>query len=78
MPDRIHPPSYEPEPDPEQTPVPWRYLLNPCDIDRFPWLAPIGDFFAFFGSDCRCCSGARVLFAAAAAGLTGFLIGAYT
>ena len=54
-----------------------RHRLNPCDIDRYPALAPIGDalhglYQAFtWGTDCTCCLGARVLALALAAGTFG-------
>ena len=54
-----------------------RYLLSPCDVERLPALAPIGDalhglYQAFiWGTDCTCCLGARVLALALAAGTFG-------
>ena len=54
-----------------------RYLLSPCDVERLPALAPIGDalhglYQAFtWGTDCTCCLGARVLALALAAGAFG-------
>ena len=58
--------------DPDQEPTPFKYKINPCDYERYKVLAPIGDFVALFGSDCKCCSGARVL----AAAIIGFVLGA--
>jgi hypothetical protein len=37
----------------------WRY--NPCDAWAADWLKPVGKFLTALGSECRCCSGARVL-----------------
>lgn len=57
---------------PSSEPTPLKYKINPCDYERYKFLAPIGDFVAWFGSDCKCCSGARVLGAA----IIGFVLGA--
>lgn len=44
-----------------------RYRLNPCDIDRDPKLARIGDALAWVwekftaGTDCPCCLGTRLV-----------------
>ena len=50
------------------------YKINPCDVDSFPKLQPLGKFFALFcyGTDCRCCLGFRTL----AALLFGIALGA--
>lgn len=43
-----------------------RYNFNPCDLERFRVLAPIGDAAAALylrltaGTDCPCCLGMRV------------------
>lgn len=50
-----------------------QHLLNPCDIDRLPVLAPIGDLAAKLVTHCPCCNGFRIIFAFAA----GFAIGVY-
>ena len=45
--------------------VRWVMRFNWCDIDRFPCLAPIGDFFARLWrvytafTDCPCCLAVR-------------------
>ena len=63
-------------PSPSPSPL-LRHRLNPCDIDRYPALAPLGDalhglYQAFtWGTDCTCCLGARVLALALAAGTFG-------
>jgi len=36
---------------------------NPCDMDSHPKLKPLGRAFASLAVDCRCCSGARTMFA---------------
>lgn len=44
----------------------WYHQINPCDIDRFNFLAPLGDALAAlwdtftFGTDCACCLGTRL------------------
>jgi hypothetical protein len=43
------------------------YQINPCDMDRFKFLAPIGDALAAIyegfnaGTECVCCRGARLV-----------------
>jgi hypothetical protein len=37
------------------------YRANPCDYMAHDWLKPVGKFLTALGSECRCCSGARVL-----------------
>lgn len=66
--------------------IPLKYLLNFCDIDRLPVLAPIGDALAalfdrFFREpthDCPCCMAVRVLllstFTLAVGIVVGFLL----
>lgn len=58
-------PTYTPSPD---TGAKLYHKVNPCDIDRFWPLAPIGDAahliwsgFAY-GTDCTCCLGFRLIF----------------
>lgn len=41
------------------------YRLNPCDVGAHPALQPLGRALAAIGSLCPCCSGARVIAAAA-------------
>ena len=41
------------------------YRLNPCDVDAFPVLRPLGRALSAIGGLCPCCSGGRVLAAAA-------------
>lgn len=49
------------------TPAKWYQIANPCDIDRHPALAPIGDAFYrlwrgfAYGTECQCCLGARLV-----------------
>lgn len=49
----------------------WYYLINPCDMDRYKGLAPIGDalakIFQWFtaGTECQCCLGTRIVLLAA-------------
>lgn len=42
------------------------YKLNPCDRDCFAPLKPIGRALAYFTTHCPCCTGTRILLAAAA------------
>lgn len=49
-----------------------RHQLNPCDIDRYAVLAPVGDLIAKLATECPCCNGLRILTALA----IGFLLGA--
>lgn len=56
-----------------------KYKLNPCDMDRYPVLAPLGDVFAsvtkLFTVECNCCTGARILVGIAASfALGGWLL----
>lgn len=37
------------------------HRLNPCDIARFPCLAPLGDAVARLIPDCPCCAGFRLI-----------------
>lgn len=41
------------------------HKLNPCDCDAHPVLRPLGRALATFGAYCACCSGVRVIAAAA-------------
>ena len=41
------------------------YKANPCDVGGHRCIASLGKAFAALAVDCRCCSGARVLAAAA-------------
>lgn len=49
----------------------YRHCLNPCDLERLRFLAPVGDLLAAFyqrltdGTDCPCCLGARIVAVAA-------------
>lgn len=60
--------------------VPLRYRLNPCDIDRDPRLARLGDWLADYFDihfrnpthDCPCCMAVRVLLLAALSAGGGF------
>lgn len=52
----------------------WWHRMNPCDIDAYKWLSRVQSVFEFFGTDCRCCSGARVLAALLVGLATGFFI----
>lgn len=62
---------------------PLRYLLNACDIDRHPSLAPIGDWLADFFErrfripthDCPCCMAVRILLLTLAGTAAGFIAG---
>lgn len=44
-----------------------RHKVNPCDIDRYSGLAPLGDALHALwkgftlGTDCTCCLGARLV-----------------
>lgn len=61
-----------------------KHRLNPCDIDRLPWLEPIGDELAYLFDvtmrkpthDCPCCMAVRIIILAAAAFAVGYLSGA--
>jgi len=52
-----------------------RHKLNPCDIDRYPVLAPVGDLLAYLASECPCCNTLRVFFALAVAFPLGVIVG---
>lgn len=59
---------HEPNLDPHDTDdwaksEPLHLRLNPCDIARFPVLAPLGDALALLAPECKCCAGTRVLIA---------------
>lgn len=41
------------------------FRLNPCDIARYDWLAPIGDAVAKLTPACACCAGFRMIAALA-------------
>lgn len=62
---------------PENRDVPFKYRINPCDIDHYAALAPVQRFFEFFskGTDCKCCLGARVFFALVVGIVLGFAVG---
>ena len=57
-----------------------RHKLNPCDIDRYPVLAPLGDMLAAsfklltYGTDCPCCLAVRVALLAAASFTLGAVL----
>ena len=40
------------------------HKANPCDLGGARWLRPFGRALRHLGSECGCCSGARVLFVA--------------
>lgn len=50
------------------------YRLNPCDLGCARWLRPFGRAAKHFGSDCRCCSGSRVLAVALLAAIAPVVI----
>lgn len=50
------------------------FKVNPCDIDRMPFLAPVGDWLASWASECPCCNSARVVFAAISGIALGLLL----
>lgn len=58
--------------------TPLKYLLNPCDYDRFRGLSPLGDGVAKVwnlftaGTDCPCCLGFRLFGALLVAGGIGY------
>lgn len=58
----------------------WYDLINPCDMDRYKGLAPIGDalakIFQWFtaGTECSCCLGARVVFLAGLSFVSGAVL----
>ena len=60
--------------------TPLKYLLNPCDFERLPVLAPVGDalasLYAAFtaNTDCPCCLGGRLVGVAVAGVATGALL----
>lgn len=62
---------------PEPKPL-LRHRVNPCDIDRDPRLAPIGDalhnLYSLFtkGTECTCCLGTRLV----ALAIVSFVLGA--
>lgn len=59
-----------------------RYRLNPCDMDRFRVLAPVGDALAAFfdtviyrGTDgCPCCMAVRIIALAAVTFAVGVVL----
>lgn len=53
---------------------PLRHQLNPCDIARKPWLAPLGDAVAHLAVECPCCNGIRILTALAVGIVVGALV----
>ena len=63
--------------------TPLKFMLNPCDVERHPSLAPIGDALASLydrftaGTDCPCCLGARLAGALIAAATLGALTHAF-
>lgn len=59
--------------DPTEEPIHRR--LNPCDIARYGFLAPIGDVVAKLATDCNCCNGFRILIALAIGVLAGSFLG---
>lgn len=62
-----------------------KHRVNPCDIDRLPELAPVGDALAilfnrFFREpthDCPCCMAVRIILVTSVAFAAGYLIGAH-
>lgn len=52
----------------------FKWKMNPCDIDHYDFLTPVQRFFEIWswGTDCKCCLGARIFFALVA----GIIIGA--
>jgi hypothetical protein len=50
------------------------YAGNPCDAWASDWLKPVGKFLTALGSECQCCSGARVLCALIAGLVVGGLL----
>ena len=62
-----------------------KHRVNPCDIDRYPVLAKIGDALAAFYVElfsrpthgCPCCMAVRIIILAAAAYTIGYLHGAH-
>jgi len=62
-----------------------KHRLNPCDIDRHPALAKVGDELAAFFDiafrnpthDCPCCMAVRIIILTAAAFAAGYLSGAH-
>lgn len=66
-------------PTPSKAKTPWRYRLNPCDIDRSRVLAPLGDALALIWrafttkTDCPCCLGLRLVAAVSLSYLAGLL-----
>lgn len=61
-----------------------KHQFNPCDIDRLPCLAPVGDALARFfeyafrkpTDDCPCCMAVRIILLTAAAFVAGYFNGA--
>lgn len=51
----------------------WYHKINPCDIDRFPALAPLGDWLATLTPKCPCCATIRTFLLTVA----GFAAGAF-
>lgn len=64
---------YNDDYDPTEEPIHRR--LNPCDIARYGFLAPIGDVVAKLATDCNCCNGFRILIALAIGALAGSFLG---
>lgn len=58
----------------------FRHRINPCDMDRYAALAPLGDAMAALWyvftakTDCPCCLAARLLAACAASFIFGWAI----
>lgn len=43
--------------------IPAAYIANPCDVGSTPALLSLGRAMSRLAVDCRCCSGARTMFA---------------
>jgi len=60
-----------------------RHRVNPCDIDRLPSLAPLGNALALFYAKafeepthgCPCCKAIRIILLTTVAYCVGFYIG---
>jgi len=50
------------------------YRANPCDLGTARWLRPFGRALRHLGSECGCCSGARVLAVAIGAAVAPMVV----
>lgn len=50
------------------------YKANPCDLGTARWLRPFGRALRHLGSECTCCSGARVLAVAIGAAIAPMVV----